>query len=667
MNLHIYTSVTQSRSNLELKNSIYSSHHAIKLIIKSKNIVKIIFNCFLFIQSLQQVRAETYRTDLSYGRDGHALLQLISGGLYYIPSYQYRSMTMAHSILINDQGNIVVIEQGRPLNSWQQVVLETIDSNGNSISIKEVGSSYTSDYEIPSDRSYFFNDNTLLMPTQSDVASKYVSKFNPSLELDISWANQGKSLFTQRSTSGTYLNANSLSGNASFDASIACFLSDGSYLVEINRPERKIAKFSKNGELDLSFGSFGFIPVLSNASVEGISQLKSGRISIATNIGIYIYDEVGHPVSEFGVNGFWDKSLLNVATVGISEIIVKKVFEFDDLSIRVAAWGLSYGPGGSTYKLIFFDLTKNSSISSSRLNATIKYTGLDELSPQNMNLNFMDNGEFVVGSIDNVRFINILGQFSYTSNSSFQAWWYGPKAPGARNPSFQTISKGNSVYTIDNFSVKKILLPSDSDHDGIFDSIENVIGTNAKDSDSDNDGLNDWADNFGWNLDPNNYDTDGDGIDDKSDSLGIDSDKDGLLDIVENNTGIFVNNLQTGTNPNKSDSDEDGISDQIEITIHHTNPNKIDTDDDGFDDSFELSISFDPLNATSTPDARSRIQNAVEFEFDAAKNVSYRIEGSLNLVDWETVESEIIGNGGVINRLYSIKNIPKRYFRVRRN
>ena len=58
---------------------------------------------------------------------------------------------------------------------------------------------------------------------------------------------------------------------------------------------------------------------------------------------------------------------------------------------------------------------------------------------------------------------------------------------------------------------------------------------------------------------------------------------------------------------------------------------------------------------------------AVEFRFNAASGVSYRIEGSTELDEWNTVETDIIGAGAVVTRFYSIENIPCRYFRARRN
>jgi hypothetical protein len=82
---------------------------------------------------------------------------------------------------------------------------------------------------------------------------------------------------------------------------------------------------------------------------------------------------------------------------------------------------------------------------------------------------------------------------------------------------------------------------------------------------------------------------------------------------------------------------------------------------------FEVNTGFNPALATSTPDALSTIRTAVEFRFNAASGVSYRIEGSTDLNEWNTVETDIIGAGAVVTRFYTIENLPKRYFRARRN
>jgi len=48
-------------------------------------------------------------------------------------------------------------------------------------------------------------------------------------------------------------------------------------------------------------------------------------------------------------------------------------------------------------------------------------------------------------------------------------------------------------------------------------------------------------------------------------TTGVDSDNDGLPDSVETNTGHFVNNTNTGTDPHNADTDGDGIKDGDEV------------------------------------------------------------------------------------------------------
>ncbi len=38
--------------------------------------------------------------------------------------------------------------------------------------------------------------------------------------------------------------------------------------------------------------------------------------------------------------------------------------------------------------------------------------------------------------------------------------------------------------------------------------------------------------------------------------------------------------------------------------------------------------------------------------------------GTTDLATWETVESGIVGNGGQVQRFYSTRGQPQRYFRV---
>jgi hypothetical protein len=158
-----------------------------------------------------------------------------------------------------------------------------------------------------------------------------------------------------------------------------------------------------------------------------------------------------------------------------------------------------------------------------------------------------------------------------------------------------------------------------------------------------------------------------------------DDDGDGLSDADEINT--------QGTNPKRADSDGDGLSDPDELQIHHTNPivadtdndglrdgaeintyltlpKVADTDGDGFLDGYEVLTGHLPLIAADKPALVAEVLTAIEFTFTAAIGKTYRIEGSFDLATWETVEDGIAGNGSVIQRFYTTRDMPKRYFRV---
>ena len=79
--------------------------------------------------------------------------------------------------------------------------------------------------------------------------------------------------------------------------------------------------------------------------------------------------------------------------------------------------------------------------------------------------------------------------------------------------------------------------------------------------------LSSYQEQFLFPTDTNNFETqdnDGDGISNNADP---DDDNDGLLDVVETNTGIWVDVSNTGTDPNNADSDGDGLSDLQELNF----------------------------------------------------------------------------------------------------
>lgn len=128
---------------------------------------------------------------------------------------------------------------------------------------------------------------------------------------------------------------------------------------------------------------------------------------------------------------------------------------------------------------------------------------------------------------------------------------------------------------------------SDSDGDGMPDSLEITFGTDPYDSDTDYDGLTDWEEVNWLNYNPLAEDTDGNGI------LDCDEDADG--DGISN-----ADESSYGTNMIVKDTDHDRLSDYDEAEIYGTDPANFDTDGDGVDDGTEVAIGSDPLGYDET-------------------------------------------------------------------
>lgn len=136
---------------------------------------------------------------------------------------------------------------------------------------------------------------------------------------------------------------------------------------------------------------------------------------------------------------------------------------------------------------------------------------------------------------------------------------------------------------------------TDTDGDGIWDSFEQMFGTDLNSTDTDGDGLPDAYELEPLGADPTSKDTDGNGVPDGTEDL----DGDGLTNLEE---------YQFGTKPGYADSDNDGLSDYEEVKIYYTDPMKEDTDDDGASDGTEIKLGTDPLVA----DASFRISATCE-------------------------------------------------------
>lgn len=183
--------------------------------------------------------------------------------------------------------------------------------------------------------------------------------------------------------------------------------------------------------------------------------------------------------------------------------------------------------------------------------------------------------------------------------------------PSEGDSDFDTLSDLDEVQT---FSTNP--LNADSDGDSLSDQDElQIYFTDPLLEDSDNDGLTDDAEVLIFNSNPNTYDTDGDGVSDATEAaegtnladsdqdgdgiineaegaddpdgdslpnfLDLDSDNDGIPDIVENGRADTDNNglLDTAESPTDVlfDADEDGIPNMLDL----------DSDQDGISDFAE--------------------------------------------------------------------------------
>ena len=154
-------------------------------------------------------------------------------------------------------------------------------------------------------------------------------------------------------------------------------------------------------------------------------------------------------------------------------------------------------------------------------------------------------------------------------------------------------------------------------------------------------------------------DTDGDGLadvvetgtgiyisalDTGTDPRNPDTDDDGLSDSAETNSGIYISEKDTGSSPHKTDSDEDSISDFIEVS-KGTNPNKNDTDGDGLSDLDESNTGiFISLNDTGTDP--SNADSDGDGLIDSYELGIGRFSMILGFYNWDAARQDALSKGG---------------------
>jgi len=117
----------------------------------------------------------------------------------------------------------------------------------------------------------------------------------------------------------------------------------------------------------------------------------------------------------------------------------------------------------------------------------------------------------------------------------------------------------------------------------------------------------------------------------------VDTDEDGLLDVIEIN--VNLNPLQSNIG---LDSDFDGLDDLSEVNDHLTDPLDIDTDDDGLSDAEEVQThSTNPLESDSDGDGASDKDEIFKY-FTNPLNVDTDEDG---LTDWqEIMPAKLVAN-----------------------
>ena len=186
--------------------------------------------------------------------------------------------------------------------------------------------------------------------------------------------------------------------------------------------------------------------------------------------------------------------------------------------------------------------------------------------------NDVDTVEFFLGEDQASRELIRTASTGNTSWALYSGEWEKPAGVTSVYVEFASVDPGGAANFIDDVQINAVsrdtdgdgtpdYLDSDSDDDGIADSLESTV-------DADDDGIPDFQDA------------------DSSGAANLDNDEDGLTNAEE---------LNAGTDPEIPDTDGDGLSDGTEVNTHGTDPTNPDTDGDGANDGEEIDAGSDPL------------------------------------------------------------------------
>ncbi|MDD8042173.1 MAG: CARDB domain-containing protein [Verrucomicrobiota bacterium] len=139
-------------------------------------------------------------------------------------------------------------------------------------------------------------------------------------------------------------------------------------------------------------------------------------------------------------------------------------------------------------------------------------------------------------------------------------------------------------------------------------------------------------------------------------TIRSDRDGDGLADDDEINLYL--------TNPDDWDSDGDGLSDGAEIFDWQTDPLVQDSDQDGHSDFSEIYNGRNPKSADDYPPLLLERDLAVELVFPGDNGGTYAIWRTSDLHQWNLLEQDIAGTGGLIRRFYSTRDSAQGFFAV---